>query len=164
MSRTSKHPRPDVAAVFGSPEMFIAFGFGSGLSPIAPGTAGTVVGLILYALLENLPFQLYLLLVAVLFGQGVVAAGLASKRLRVHDHPGIVWDEVVGYLVTMLGAPPGFGWMVLGFLLFRVFDIAKPWPIGWLDSRVDGGLGIMLDDLVAGLAAALVLHLLVVVL
>ena len=84
---------------------------------------------------------------------GIWICGWSAARLGVHDHPGIVWDEIAGYLVTMTLAPAGLGWLVAGFVLFRVFDILKPWPIGWLDRRVGGGLGIMLDDLVAGIFA-----------
>jgi phosphatidylglycerophosphatase A len=140
----------------------LALGFGSGLLPKAPGTAGTVVGIPFYLLLQPLAVTWYLVAVAVLFALGVAACTHAARRLGVHDHPGIVWDEIVGYLVTMILAPAGWQWIVTGFVLFRCFDILKPWPIRWFDRRVHGGLGIMLDDLVAGLFAAAVLQLLVV--
>ena len=144
------------------PVSFLALGFGSGLVPVAPGTAGTLAAIPLYLLLQPLAQGVYLPLVAALFLAGIPICGFTAKRLNVHDHPGIVWDEVVGYLVTMAFAPAGWLWVVAGFVLFRIFDVAKPWPIQWLDRRVSGGIGIMLDDLVAGVFAAAVLQLLVV--
>ena len=142
------------------PADFLALGFGSGLVPRAPGTAGTVVAIPLYLLLQPLALHLYLPLVAVLFLVGIPLCAHTAGRLGVHDHPGIVWDEIVGYLVTMTFAPPGWLWIVAGFVLFRLFDILKPWPIKWLDRKVGGGFGIMVDDLLAGMAAAAVLYLL----
>ena len=144
------------------PVNFLALGFGSGLAPVAPGTAGTLVAIPVYLLLQPLALDLYLPLVAALFVAGIPMCAYTAKRLHVHDHPGIVWDEVVGYLVTMAFAPAGWLWVVAGFVLFRIFDVAKPWPIKWFDRQVNGGLGIMLDDLVAGVFAAAVLQLLVV--
>lgn len=137
---------------------FLAFGFGSGLVPRAPGTAGTVVAIPVYLLASLLELPAYLLLVAVLFLAGIGICAHAANRLGVHDHPGIVWDEIVGYLVTMILAPPGWLWIGAGFVLFRIFDILKPWPIRWLDQHVHGGFGIMLDDLLAGLFAAAILQ------
>lgn len=142
------------------PADFLALGFGSGLVPRAPGTAGTLAAIPLYLLLQPLALHLYLPLVAVLFLVGIPLCAHTAERLGVHDHPGIVWDEIVGYLVTMTFAPPGWLWIVIGFVLFRLFDILKPWPIKWLDRKVGGGFGIMVDDLLAGIAAAAVLHLL----
>ena len=135
------------------PVHLLAAGFGSGLSPKAPGTAGTLAAVPLYLLMAPLPLPLYLGLCAALFGLGVWVCGRAARDMGVHDHPGIVLDEMIGYLVTMTAAPPGVVWMVAGFVLFRCFDILKPWPVGALDRRVEGGLGIMLDDLVAGFMA-----------
>jgi phosphatidylglycerophosphatase A len=106
-----------------------------------------------------LPPAYYLALTALLFLLGVWLCERTSRDLGVHDHAGIVWDEWVGLLVTLWLLPPGWLWLLLGFLLFRLFDILKPWPIGWLDRRVGGGLGIMLDDLVAGLCGFLLLQL-----
>lgn len=145
--------------VFTHPVHFLAFGFGSGLAPFAPGTVGTLAAVPLYLMLEQLSLPLYLLMVAVAFFVGVWICGVSGRELGVHDHGGIVWDEFVGFWITMAAAPSGWGWIVVGFLLFRLFDIWKPWPIRWADRRVSGGLGVMLDDLIAGIYAALFLQL-----
>jgi phosphatidylglycerophosphatase A len=113
----------------------------------------------LYLLLQHLQPGLYIGLFGLLFLAGIPICSYVDRQMDVHDHPGIVWDEIVGYLVTMTFAPAGWVWVVTGFVLFRVFDIAKPWPIRWCDRQVSGGLGIMLDDLLAGVAAAMVLQL-----
>lgn len=149
-------PRPSL----GNPVHLLAFGFGAGCAPRAPGTVGTLVGVALYLPLSLLSPGPYIAVVAALSALGVWLCGRAARDLGVHDHPGIVWDEIAGYLLTMFLAPAGWIWIVLGFGLFRLFDIWKPWPIGWLDRRVGGGLGIMLDDLLAGLCAAVCLQLL----
>jgi phosphatidylglycerophosphatase A len=141
------------------PAGFAAFGFGSGLVPVAPGTAGTLVAVPLYLLLRELPLAGYLAVIALLFLVGVPVCAHAARQLGVHDHPAIVWDEIVGYLVTMSAAPPGLVWIIAGFVLFRCFDILKPWPIRWCDRRVPGGFGIMLDDLLAGVISAGLLQL-----
>lgn len=144
-----------------NPIHLLAFGLGSGVSPVAPGTLGTLVAVPLYLLLEPLSLFSYLVTVAVAFVAGVWLCEQTSKDLGVHDHGGIVWDEIVGYLVTMALAPEGWLWMLVGFVLFRIFDIFKPWPIGLLDKHVGGGFGIMVDDLLAGiyaLVAMLLLH------
>ncbi len=133
-----------------NPAHLLAFWFGAGASPWAPGTVGTLAAIPLYLLVEPLSAGVYLLLVAGLFLAGIWICGAAARDLGVHDHPGIVFDEVVGYLVTMIQAPHGWAWVVAGFVLFRLFDILKPWPIGPVDRRVGGGLGIMLDDVLAG--------------
>ena len=140
----------------------LALGFGSGLLPRAPGTAGTVAAIPLYLVMQSLALPVYVSLVAVLFLLGIPICAHTAKRLGVHDHPGIVWDEIVGYLVTMTFAPTGWLWVLAGFVLFRFFDVLKPWPIRWLDKKVGGGFGIMVDDLLAGIAAAAVLQLLVI--
>lgn len=140
-----------------NPANFLALGAGSGLFPVAPGTAGTLAGIPLLLLMPATPV-VYLGVTALLFAIGVWCCGVCAKNLGVHDHGAIVWDEVVGLLVTMVAVPRSLLWIVLGFALFRFFDILKPWPISWIDARVDGGLGIMLDDVIAGVFAALVLH------
>jgi len=114
---------------------------------------GTGVGVVMWLLLHRLETAWYLAIVTFLFLAGIWLCGAARRGLRNHDHPSIVWDEIVGYLVTMIGAPAGWPWIVAGFVLFRFFDIAKPWPVGLADRRLTGGFGIMLDDLLAGLYA-----------
>ncbi len=140
---------------------WLAIGFGAGLVPVAPGTWGTLAGVALYLLLEPLPWPAYAAITAAAFGFGVWLCGRAARRLGRHDHRSIVWDEIVGYLVTMIAAPSGWPWVVGGFALFRLFDIVKPWPIRLVDRRVGGGLGVMLDDLLAAVFAAGSLELLV---
>ena len=133
-----------------NPVILLALGFGSGLSPWAPGTAGTVVGVLLYLLMQGLPLVSYLLITACLFIVGIWICTYTAERLGVHDHPAIVIDEIVGYLITMVAAPEGWLPVVIGFLLFRLLDAVKPWPISWFDRAITGGRGIMLDDVVAG--------------
>ena len=135
------------------PRHLLALGFGSGLAPVAPGTFGSLAGVVLYPLLAGLELPLYLAVTAAAFVLGISVCGHTARQLGVHDHSAIVWDEVVGVWLTLAFVAPGWPAVVLGFLLFRLFDILKPWPIRWLDRRVRGGLGIMLDDLAAGLLA-----------
>lgn len=151
---------PSFKQLFANPNHFFAFGFGSGLAPKAPGTFGTLAAVPIYWLIQDLSWPLYLSWLLVTFALGVLWCDRSSKALGVHDHGGIVWDEFVGYWITMFMAPAGWLWMLLGFVLFRLFDIVKPWPIRWLDQKVHGGFGIMLDDLVAGIFAAVCLQLL----
>jgi phosphatidylglycerophosphatase A len=141
------------------PHHWLAYGLGTGLWPKAPGTWGTLLAVPLYPLLSSLPLPAYLALLVILFALGVWACTRVGRELGVQDHGAIVWDEVVGYLVSMTALPADWPWLLAGFALFRLFDILKPWPIGWLDRRVPGGLGVMLDDLVAGLMALALLHL-----
>jgi phosphatidylglycerophosphatase A len=130
---------------------FLAFGFGAGKAPVAPGTFGTLVGIAVYLLLQPLSALSYAVIVLALFALGVWLCHATEQDLKVHDHPGIVWDEIVGYLITMFMAPAGWVWIVAGFFLFRLFDIWKPFPIRQLERRIQGGLGNMLDDALAGL-------------
>jgi phosphatidylglycerophosphatase A len=132
---------------------WIAFGLGSGLAPWAPGTFGTLAAVPLYLLLAPLPLPAYLAVLVACFALGVWACGRTALDLGAADPKPIVWDEVLGLLATMTAAPRGWIWVALGFALFRLFDVVKPWPICWLERRFRGGLGIMLDDLAAGLAA-----------
>jgi phosphatidylglycerophosphatase A len=144
-----------------NPVHLLSLGFGSGLAPVAPGTFGTLVAVPLYLLLWPLEPWLYAAVVVAAFLAGIGLCELTARRLGVHDHPGIVWDEIVGYLITMSLAPAGLLWVGIGFVLFRLFDILKPWPIRWADRRVGGGFGIMLDDVLAAGYAWLVLQALV---
>jgi phosphatidylglycerophosphatase A len=145
-------------SVWRNPIHFLAFGFGSGAAPVAPGTFGTLVAVPIYLLLLPLNPWAYLAVVLVITLVGIWLCHVTSRDLGVHDHAGIVWDEIAGYLITMIAAPPGWQWIVAGFILFRIFDIIKPWPIGWVDRRVHGGLGIMLDDVLAAVFAWVVLQ------
>jgi len=145
-----------------NPVHFLALGFGSGLAPKAPGTFGTLVAVPIYLLIAELPLVAYAGVVIAAALVGIWLCGRTAADLGVHDHPAIVWDEIVGYLVAMIAAPPGLVWLVLGFLLFRCFDIWKPWPISYLDRKIHGGIGIMIDDLLAGGLALLVLQLVAV--
>ena len=140
------------------PRHLLSLGFGSGLAPIAPGTAGTLVAIPIYLLMAGLHPWLYLAVTLILFLLGVYLCDYTSRYLGVRDHSGIVWDEVVGYLLTMWLVPLSLGSVVLGFAAFRLFDVWKPWPICLLDSRLKGGLGIMLDDVAAAVYAGLTVH------
>ena len=137
-----------------SPTLLLAFGFGSGLSPKAPGTVGSLVAISLWLLLCQLPVAVYWLVVLAATLLGVYICGRAAEKLGVHDHSGIVWDEFVGLWIGMAFLSPTLGSIICGFVLFRFFDIVKPWPIGWLDKKMQGGMGIMIDDIVAGIFAA----------
>lgn len=139
------------------PVLFLAFGFGSGLAKKAPGTFGTLAAIPVYYLFIQADLWLYGLLTLIAAVVGVWLCDVAANKLGEHDFGGIVWDEVVGFLITMSVVP--FSWQatVAGFVLFRLFDIVKPWPIRWLDRHVHGGLGIMVDDVLAGVFAAGVL-------
>lgn len=148
-----------------NPWHLLATGFGSGLSPIVPGTMGTLASLPFYLFLAHLSLPLYGLVVIASCVIGVKICQVTSDDMGVHDHGSIVWDEFAGMWITMLVVPM-FGlavfdwkWLATGFVLFRFFDMVKPWPIGWLDKRVHGGLGIMIDDIVAGVMAGVALYL-----
>ncbi|MBK1617968.1 phosphatidylglycerophosphatase A [Lamprobacter modestohalophilus] len=133
------------------PDHLIAYGFGAGLSPMAPGTMGTLVAIPIYLVLSHLPGLAYLVALAVLIGVGLWACDKVAAEMGEDDPPSIVWDEIVGFLVAMAAAPVvSLAWILMGFLLFRLFDIYKPWPVSWTEKRFKGGLGIMADDLVAG--------------
>lgn len=142
------------------PANLFALGFGSGLAPKAPGTFGTLMAVPLYwYLLQGLPLMTYLVVIAVTFAIGIWLCDTSAKNLGVHDHPGIVWDEFVGFWITCIALPAGWIWLLWAFVLFRFFDILKPWPIRWLDSKVPGGLGIMVDDVLAGIYALVLIQL-----
>ena len=151
------------ASVWHNPIHFIAFGFGAGTSGIAPGTCGTLVAVPIFLLMQDLTPLIYFYCVAFLFLSGIWICDVTSRDLGVDDHPGIVIDEITGYLLAMTAAPPGWLWIVCGFLLFRLFDIWKPWPIRTIDRKLGGGIGIMLDDIAAGVFSLLILQLMVFV-
>lgn len=142
------------AAALGlDPAAWLAFGLGTGLAPYGPGTWGAVLALPVAWGLHLAGSAAYAAVTCIIAVAGVWICGHAARRLGVHDHPGINLDEVAGQLVACAMAPLDWRWFLLAFVLFRVFDIAKPWPIGWLDRRLKGGAGIMADDLAAGVVA-----------
>jgi len=140
-----------------NPILFLAFGFGSGLIKKMPGTMGTIAAIPVYLVLIQTNIWLYSALTAGFIFVGIWICEFAAKQLGEHGFGGIVWDEIAGFLVTMCLVP--FSWYTLlsGFVLFRIFDIFKPWPIKWIDQKVEGGLGIMLDDILAGGFAAVIM-------
>ena len=143
--------------VLTDPVHILAFGFGTGLAPLAPGTFGSLLGVLLAWLTLDLGLMTQIGCAVFLFVSGIWICGESSHRLGIHDHGGIVWDEIAAMYMVLIVAPPTlFAW-ILAFGMFRAFDIVKPWPIRDLDHRLGGGLGIMLDDLVAALYAALLL-------
>lgn len=138
----------------------LSLGLGTGLVPKAPGTWGSLLAVPLFIILHPYGQTVYVASIAVLFMLGVYVSGRTARALGVHDHNAIVIDEVVGMLATWVAVGPGWATIVAGFVLFRFFDIVKPWPVSRIDRSVGGGLGIMLDDLVAAVMAAAVLQLL----
>lgn len=144
---------PSFRQLCANPLALLAFGLGSGLFPKAPGTAGTLAALPFFYLLAPLPLYTYLGITFAAFLVGIYLCAHASRWLGVHDHGGIVWDEFVGLWITLIAVPAGWPWVLLGFGLFRFFDMLKPWPISLADKHIHGGFGIMFDDVLAGLAA-----------
>jgi phosphatidylglycerophosphatase A len=149
---------PNLKSLLTNPNHFFAFGFGSGLMRWAPGTFGTLAAIPIFWLIQDLSWPLYVSWLVVTFVLGVYWCDRSSKALGVHDHGGIVWDEMVGYWLTMFLAPAGLWWMLIGFIVFRFFDILKPWPINFVDRKVGGGFGIMIDDILAAVYSWLVLQ------
>jgi phosphatidylglycerophosphatase A len=141
-----------------NPLVVLALGLGAGLAPKAPGTVGTLMALPLYFVIRGMALPQYVLVVIVLFVFGVWLCGYAARKLGVHDHPSIVFDEIVGFLITMIAVPFSWPLLLAGFVLFRFFDAVKPWPISWCDKNLHGGFGIMFDDVLAGIASAALLQ------
>ncbi|GAC24026.1 MAG: phosphatidylglycerophosphatase A [Alteromonadaceae bacterium] len=142
-----------------NPIHFLALGFGSGLAPKAPGTFGTIAAVPLVCLLAySTTLTGYLLVTLIASVIGIWLCGRTAKDMMVHDDSSIVWDEIAGLLITMIAVPLSWQTLLLGFVLFRIFDILKPWPISYLDARVHGGFGIMIDDILAGLFALILMH------
>jgi len=140
-----------------TPSGLLAFGFGSGLSPFAPGTMGTLVAIPFIFALKSLGTPGFWIVLLLAFLLGIWLCDRVSRKLGVHDHGGIVWDEMVGYWLSMAFVPLQWQWLLAAFALFRFFDIVKPWPIRQLDRKVSGGFGIMIDDIVAALFTIIIL-------
>jgi phosphatidylglycerophosphatase A len=136
----------------------LAVGFGAGRCPVAPGTCGTIAALPIYYLIRDLPLAWYLGFTASSFLAGIAICGAGARSLGAKDPPSIVWDEWVGLLVALTGAPRDWAWVIAGVVSFRLFDIAKPWPVGLAERKLSGGFGIMADDLLAGMYAWLTLQ------
>jgi len=160
MATTSERPeRPDVTRqVLRDPVHWLAFGLGTGLLPLAPGTWGSLLAVGIFWLVPPLPWGVQLVALLVAFVLGCVICDISARRLGVHDHGGIVLDEIVAMLIVLCVTPRTAGWTLTAFLLFRLFDVLKPWPIREADHRIAGGLGIMLDDILAAVYAALVVR------
>jgi phosphatidylglycerophosphatase A len=149
----------DRRRLMASPAGWIACGFGSGLTPKAQGTFGSLAALLPWLLLRGLSAPAWLGVIVVAFAVGVWACNVAGRIIGVDDHRSLVWDEFVGLWITLLPALVAPWWAVItGFALFRLFDVWKPWPIAWFDRRVKGGFGVMLDDMIAGIFAGIVLY------
>lgn len=158
LPKSSPFNAPSWALVFAHPLHCLSLGFGTGLSPKAPGTVGTLVGYPVFLLLSPLPVLWQSVCLLALFVLGIICCQHTGKALGVSDHGAIVWDEIVAMAWVLTTVPMTLGWAVLAFVLFRLFDIAKPFPINWLDAHVKGGLGVMLDDVLAGLMAIICLQ------
>ena len=137
--------------------VFLATGFGVGYCPKIPGTVGTLLGAVLYFGLSTHPWSLYVLTLGIMLVAGVWLCEQAAESFGDPDPKEVVWDEMTGYLIAMAAAPRSLAWAAAGFVLFRLFDIIKPGPVGWADRRFGGGVGIMLDDLLAGILTLFVL-------
>ncbi len=143
-----------------NPMHCLSLGLGCGLSPLAPGTIGTLLGVPIYLLIMDIGVLFYLSIVLVIIGVGTAVAEYTSEALGGRDHRAIVIDEIAGFLVACISLPSGWVYLLLAFVLFRIFDIVKPWPVDFIDQQVKGGVGIMADDLMAGLYTLLCIQLL----
>jgi phosphatidylglycerophosphatase A len=142
-----------------NPWHLLATGFGSGLSPIVPGTMGSLAAIPFWLLLIQLSLPLYLLLLVFSMVIGVYLCHRTAQDMQLHDHGSIVWDEFVGMWITLMALPANnWQWVAIGFVVFRILDMWKPWPIRWFDRNVQGGLGIMIDDVVAGVLSAGIIY------
>ena len=157
-TRTKAMP-PLPQKVWENPLYFIAFGFGSGAMLFAPGTFGTLMAIPFYLVLSQLPLYFYLAFVILFIIATSIISDIVSKDIHYHDHPGMCIDEFAGFFVTMIAAPSGWIWIVAGFILFRLFDILKPWPINYIDNHIHGGFGMIFDDVVAGIFSLVIIQL-----
>ncbi len=154
----SSTPSQSAKALLLHPAGWIASGFGSGFSPFAPGTVGSAAALLPWLWLRTLSLPFYALTLMIAFAIGVWASSWVVRRSGVQDPQVVVCDEFVGVWIALIAAPTGWVWILAGFALFRLFDIWKPWPVGWADEKLHGGLGVMLDDVFAGIYALIVMQ------
>ncbi len=148
---------PDFKLLLSHPAHFFSLGFGTGLAPKAPGTVGTLVGLPLFYLIANYTFTTHIIIVSLSFIFGIWCCHRTGIAIGVADHGSIVWDEIAAMMLVLTFTPSTVFYWVLAFLLFRLFDIWKPYPISVIDAKVKGGFGVMLDDLLAAIYAIIVL-------
>ena len=144
--------------IWTNPIHFIACGFGFGTFPFFPGTIGTLVAIPLILFLSHTPLWFYLFICAALFLIGIYVCGITNRDFKTDDHPAAVIDEIATFPVVMILVPITWYYLLIGFCLFRFFDIVKPWPIRWIDKNVHGGFGVMLDDLLAAFCSLIILH------
>lgn len=149
---------PIPESVWKNPWHFIAFGFGTGCIPVAPGTFGTLIAIPLYLYLTTYSQTFYLIFLLAFIAFSMWLSEKVSREINVQDHQGMNIDEIAGFLVTMFHAPYGWGWIILGVILFRIFDILKPWPIKQVDERMHGGVGVVLDDVLAGIYSLIIIQ------
>ena len=159
MTTSTKAMTPNLKFLLSHPSHFFALGFGSGLSPKAPGTAGTLIAFPLFFLLNLAPENTKLMILALLFVIGIPLCTQAGKALGVSDHGSIVWDEIVAMMLVLKFTPASPLWWIIAFVLFRLFDIWKPFPIRQCDAKLKGGFGVMFDDLLAAVYAIICLKL-----
>ncbi len=155
----SKNTKINSRSVWTNPIHFIACGFGIGLIPIMPGTFGTMVGVLFYLILMQFSLPVYLFWVLVMNIAGIYLCGKVNRDFKTEDHPAAVWDEIAAFPIVMIAVPFTWYYLLIGFVLFRFFDIIKPFPISYIDKHVHGGFGVMLDDVVAALFSWLILTL-----
>ena len=142
-----------------NPIHLLAVGLGSGMSPIMPGTMGSAMAIPLWLLFNGLQPYLYWVLIVVAFIFGCFLCQKTSDDTHTHDSGHIVWDEFVGMWITLFFIPQiSVLWVAIAFVAFRVFDMAKPWPIRWFDKRVQGGFGIMVDDVIAAIFSSVTVY------
>lgn len=152
---------PDIRLLLSHPAHFFSLGFGSGLAKKAPGTFGTLIGLPLFLLIYGYPFLLQILIIAALFTVGIYFCTFTGKAIGIVDHGSIVWDEIVAMMLVLTFTPYQWQWWLAAFLLFRLFDIWKPYPIRQLEAKFKNGFGVMFDDLLAAIYAIICLQVLI---
>lgn len=145
--------QPEPRFILTHPVHLLSFGFGTGLSPKAPGTVGTLVGFPLYMVISPFPAGIQAVILVILFVIGIRLCDITGRAVGEVDHSGIVWDEIVCFAMVLVVTPIEPLWWLLAFVAFRFFDIVKPWPASWIDNNVKTGFGVMADDLVAAIYA-----------